>query len=1638
MKRMKKGLLVLALAVSAVLCLLLAACGGGIVFKFETGEGAPSVPEVKLEAGQEYTLPTPEWEGYSFEGWYLTEDRTGDPVVSASADGSKTFYAKWEKMYHVTLDTDGGTLSANGFYLKAGEDLGAAAAEYIPQKGELQFGEWLYEGKGLDEHAVMPQSDVELKAHYRVGYTIEVYLQSLDDEAVYDRAEDVTGFGYPDDDASIPQYVPEGFDLTSHEGEVLPARLSENAADNAFKLYFDRREIVVYLDANIEGTELEKVPFRGKYGAETALPADLFYRTGYLLAGWSESASGEDVYAVGYNVFNADPILPQKYTFTESTILFAVWQQGYTDLFGGLDYIYPMGDNVYLERSGYLFLGEKRGNDNLYLFRSDEEIVLSCKVFNGTFCYADDSRQDYTANLYTVEGEVDTSVTLYFSDTFNGLSYSVKGENGLTTTSSGTYYVDETGYYHTAFTSGDMVGQDFAFMRGTVADEEGKRVNVFITRNEEEYGLGVLTLFLYTGAEVMPYEDSYQLALDGFGYAEFNNGGSVVYLYYAFDDSLGFDLLLLYTEDEELFGTFIVDEFSGVKGYMFFDSDYFGEFTEAEGNGTLTLDGTYHATYDDGTTRLDGSYISVSSQMGADLIYFTAGEEEYIFSLLSDGTFEKYDATYEELLNCSEEGIDAPLLVVNKEKGKFELYATDTYGMYLYLVATGTFTPSDDRYLATVEEHVHVDGVAEIGFDYDELKSFIFSIAYLSNSDGDIVPVMYWWSYTLEGSDSTQADKTYTPAGEGEGELVVVNGFGYYTDAAGEEHIGILLDYTTYWALNCEEGEFYFSLDGGHYTLLDGDILGVCVFVNEYGDADQTQSLTLDGLGGALYQYESGGSAQSVQGKIEKSEELTLFGYEIYTFTADGSDLSFNFVMMEGGSSYKYFFKENTDYAGEFTSALDGILMLDGYFLMASYFGPEFESEGFYFLYRDEWTGETLICFYGYLEDGSEVELYFDVEEDKTISMRGNEYVDCYVVENQALSGEIYSFDGRGQLTVRVVEGTGEEAELKVVANGKYHYNEEEGLYVLEIVYTEGHREKTVFGGFSEITLGGQAVNAFLVCYTEVVNAYLNEEDWSVLVLGGFGTAYRFGHDGYPEHGSYIVISDTLLYYVNDALTDALLYEYDAAAGKITALDLDETGYYTEDLEALLFTGYGFVLYRDERLCFYNKEADGSITLYYSAADLESYNEDDVNKYGYVAEDFGAFDEEIEFEEKTFYKNDGISILFTRTGNTEDYPVPVGSDESSPLGELMFAPSDGDFSVTGTVQIELSGTVERFPVSVVRTSADGEPKFYLYILGSDGGYFRYTLDLTYHGEDSTYSITAMDYVYRLSSYYSLLLGMDFGQMELTLPFDTEGKPVGEEYDLNAVFVEDMYIDLEGNSIVSLEHVKTTVMPYDEETVFYVAEFEHTDGQTYRMYFEIGYQEGTSFYYVLALVRVQMAEDIRCGDTVYDIELESMIGSDAFFGWQAGDLFSVTVYYDEEETDGVRLSADLTGYIGGNKAVLFEYDMWDGLSYDKAYIITVQLQENDDPYVVPLYTNVQMIIASGNYLYSTSRDYCVMFYGEEIGLISIATDEGEEVLVVVATRSLGGGVYEATTSDGYVFTVTKQADGTVTVVEQVDE
>ncbi len=1642
MKRMKKIWLLFALTLFAVCCFALSACGNAVVFKFDT-DGGEEIAAVECQKGEEYTLPTPAARtGYEFEGWYLTEDFSGAPVVSQTAEEDLTFYAKWTKLYLVTLDVGSGTLSERSFYLKAGENLADALEDRVPTREDFLFGCWQKDGKDLGAGERMPQEDITLTAKYQVKYTVEVYEQALDDPNEYEKAaEPVVGYAYADGQEFTPTVDREGFTLTTHEGNIRSKVLTETPSQNLFRLYFDRSEVTVLFDGN--GAEGERTVVTGKYGQTIDLPTDLFVREGYLLLGWSASQTGGEPMYIPHEVFNEEAGEPVEYTLSSSVVLYAVWQQGYVDLFGGSDLIYIVNDEAYLERAGFLFAGEQRGNRALYTFSAENKILLTCKVYDdGTFCYSDSTRASFSASLYSLEeNALSDTITLYFTDEFNGLSYSVKDSGGKTDTSSGTYVLDEYGYYHTQFTSGSMRGKDFVFVVDSVQSENGTYVNVFIVRNEEEYELGVLTMFVSVEGSVFPYDEDFLLMLDGFGNAALTYNGSILPLYYTMDTSIGTEVLVLYLSENEVFGTFVIIEEQGVKGYIYFDPTSYGTFKEENGNGNLTLDGVSQGTFMKGATRVSGYYTATESVTGATIVTLVSGTQTYVFAVWSESDesgeeyeyyYEQYDSSYAELL-YSGDTIGYPLLIMGTEGNEFTLYMPDASGAYLVPVLEGTVSAhtGEGAYLATVTDVVTDAGLAPSEVDYTSLKSFVFSIGIAETSEG-YMSVMYWWAYTTNDNETVGLKEEYS-AQEGSGKLVIVGGFAFYTDAEGTEHVGTWQTDDLCCILSDEEGDvIFFKLidEGKTFVLLDYDLLGYAYLVTEGGEAAPDNYLMLDGLGGAVYFENAGSDAEiSTEGKIALTDKDTEFGDDIYQFTSDGK--TFELILYTDGT-YLYFSVKSETYFGEYKTAAGDTITLDGFSSFASYESADGSTYfvGTYYLYE-----ENLIRLTGHLEDGTAVPFFFEVEN-RTVTQLGSEFGECAVVENQSIRDEYYSFDGHGKLTVIVIEGEGDDSTEKTVAEGEYS-RREDGAYVLTYTYTGKSQTTTIVGSFGVLRLEQGNVTVFIVYYEEVVNVYLNEADWSVLVLDGFGSAERILANGLLESGSYVVISEELIYYCNDDATDACLYEYDAKNGRIVALDFGETGYYTEDLDALLFTSYGFVVYHDETLCFYYLEDDDSVTLYYAAEDLEDVEEDRINRYGYVAvSDFGKFNDTITFENKTYHKNEGFAISFERKAGETAYPIPL-EEGNVPLEDLTFAPSDGDFTTIGAVLLTTeSGPMQASCYVVRETDDSGNTQLYLLFATTGNGYFRYDITVEYRGEkNSTYSVTGMSAV---EEYYSAAevelylylsqLGMagsitDFSTIRRVIEFDTQGV-AGEVY-IEADFTELAgYYDVNGDPIEGIDRADCIDIEYYG---YSIATFRGSDGYTYHLYFAVEDVDelGVSVYSVLAFTREQQF-DVE-GDQ-YKVVTERIIGTDSD-AYAIGELLMTTLLEKSEEGDWQELYFDYN-FIQGLTEVFIVEDDYDSVK-ETHYIVSVKDLDWSSEYVVPLFESVTVTVKEARVYYDASQRYAVAIYEDEGKIAYLLDYFAESYYPVMSCELIAADTYAIETADGAHYTV-KIEGNTVTV------
>ena len=135
--------------------------------------------------------------------------------------------------YTVTLDADGGELSTTELELAVGENVYNAVKNYEPVKTGLTFGAWFMGEDELAQTYAMPSQDITLKAKYKVGYTLVIYLKQSDGRYTESRRE--TGSDYVG--ASVTAPTVEGYVCVT---DISARLLSATSADNVITLRYDR------------------------------------------------------------------------------------------------------------------------------------------------------------------------------------------------------------------------------------------------------------------------------------------------------------------------------------------------------------------------------------------------------------------------------------------------------------------------------------------------------------------------------------------------------------------------------------------------------------------------------------------------------------------------------------------------------------------------------------------------------------------------------------------------------------------------------------------------------------------------------------------------------------------------------------------------------------------------------------------------------------------------------------------------------------------------------------------------------------------------------------------------------------------------------------------------------------------------------------------------------------------------------------------------------------------------------------------------------------------------------------------------------------------------------------------------------
>ena len=1669
---MKKFRFLLTAILFAIVLCAVSACGKDIVkLSFETNGGS-SIETVEVKKGESYELPVPTRTGYEFDGWFTDENFSGSAVTSTTPESNLTFYAKWTQLYTVTLDLDGGSLSTTSLSLKAGVNLYNAVKELAPSKANHQFGGWFKGDDALSESAVMPSENVTLKAKYKVAYTVELYLQDIEDETKYVKADnDVTGYDWAGTQVSPDEKV-EGFDrVIGHESEIASKTLSANASANVFKLYFDRKTLFVFFDA---GEDFDDISFEVKYGEEVTVPVN-FESEGKLLVGWTADG-GETIYKTNViysllrNLAQVSDTEPESFIPQDDMVFEAVWSVGLVDMFEGEDYIFLDPDDaevVYLYRGGEYFIGSLNTKNNEFRIRNlDEDIVITGKVNeNGTFVFQDNGNSNMTYDLFVSGVGVNSDIFLQI-DRFDGISYVEKDEKGIITVERQGYYtVDESGIYTAHFSDG---GDDFNFIVGTAGGTDA-----FQIRNEEEYALGRdnggLVRFAINDGQLVYFTSVYQMLLDGFGTAVINMGTSTSAYRYTYDTET--QLITLRTSMGIVAGVFQIMSGTSVQGYVIYDESSDKTYESENSQATFTMDGLYSATYFDGTTTLKGVYQVVgTSVLGGSIIRFyseqgAVGSNPATFTFIVKDVevdtgavgdndnpitetkyyFEKKHNSYGEYYyrDSDPEVLYwySPLLAVNDgAEGKATLYGRTKQSEYVK-ISEGTivFDENTKTYMYTADKYFDVEEeLVTEPYDLQTVVSFVFNTAVLQTSKGN-VGVTYWYSVTTKGIDGSDNTTTKLPTAtytSGDASIFLVGGFIVYNSTDGS-FTAVYTVSGNILTVSTSQGTMYLELDEENNTFI---VLQHAPYTakeiiqgNKY---TSNQTLAFDGKGGAVYTVKDGETETVYEGTVEKSSEFTAVdGSDIWVFTSSDEALTFKFIRLYA-SNNNLFSRYNETYNGDYRAENGSRLKLDGFSYMAEYFNSDDGTtvKSSYFI-----SESNVVCM---IIDNAY--RYFDIKDNKQFTARGAEYGTYILMDNQNATGVYVELDGYGKLSVFTI---GNDSEKNYIDdNGTYTSDG----YEFTLVYQDGSENTTIVGKRGVIQISSSYYNVFVVSHKEVARIYVNETDFSVLVLDENGGAVRYNEMGEREVGEYIIITDNMLYYASTQVEDACIYIYDNEKGVATPFNFPERGYYTSDLGASLqFTKYGFAVFNGATRYYYNVVND--IVVIYRRANA---GETGVvtNEYGFVEEQFGTFAETVEYNDVTYIRNNGFAVLFGRDEATKDkYPVPISKqgeeDYKMPLEDLTFTPSGKvSFNVSGKVKIDGS----EFSCTVTRTD-DGT----MYVTVQ---YFRFYINVTFNGDRNTYEVTAMEHRRTLPSCYYLnmyyLYYMLFGQ---TLVNNVGEIAIITDYDEYGVAAEKSYIQGtfgEGSLMYGVDgeilSFNTDDYVYDEETKIYTVNFKGVDGYDYHLYFAIGSTYVGSGYNVYAMTR---EETVESADG-YKVVFERVIATDTSLA--QGAFYSIKLFKDDVEIES---AANIYATSLSKVYYVLREKTDDGKITSTTYY-TIEITEKTDtgvgsdeeeknPYILSLIDTVTVSCETVETIYSEDGlSFVDLSPTKGILLISNTVKdeetENETTYLYLITESVYddvAGVYTVKNSAGKTFTVKisgEEGSKTAEITEVVEE
>lgn len=1667
----KLGLLLLVLTMSVCSFFVFAACGSKneVTIRFEMN-GGEQIKSVKTTKGEEYILPEDAVrEGFTFEGWYLDDKFTGEAVTKVAPDKNITVYAKWSEIYTLKLEANGGSLSSTEFQFKEGDDFAALLkdVEITPPANHI-FGGWF---NGSNEFGgTLPASDLTLTARYKVKYVVQAYVENADGSS-YDRDRDLDIEDY--DYAGVtPNVEKAGYTLDASHNDYNVGALNDDATKNVFKAYYKGQATTLTLwTVYPTGGDVEDETIEVKFGQKIELPEPEC--EGYVLAGWSTRLNATEAkYPSSYiynRLHNRDKATaPEQYKVDGYDVeLYTVWIKGVSDVFGGNDLIYHLNAddrNIYLYRSGFYFVGRFKESTNTFTFTTGNGSTIEGKLLDdGTFCYANAAKADTDYRLYG-----DPTIGLHM-DAYNGVRYvEYDPDTGLEKgSSSGTYVLDESSeetlYVVTFDYEGPMSGRTLTIR----LDNENK---YFYIRNDEELGYGRIYRFV---GEYRYYTSAYYMEFTGYGTIRYNNGSNISIYRSRKDDTYSGEgeYYILENSAGLVAGKIWIVEKSNFYGYYLIEDVQ--EYKTEDGTASLTLDGIYTAQFKDangdtfvgeysfGNTYLDDSELIVVTKYLGDPsdANFSQNVSRRYFMIKAhtvvDGetttvtyTLEVKQDTYRECLymNDAGQGYKLPLLAFDEDEvGKVSIYGWNDQSKYVKIASADYDVDEDTGYITvrnikTTPEYEGSSYVWEeetdLAVELDQVESFVMGT--VVNSAGNI----FYYINSMKVRDV--AEKTYSKVytNDNGDKLEIISVFAYYTskdsDGVSRTVFGSYARYTgedNIIILSVQNAQLIFELNEAErkFTLLE-DFLGVIYGMTEDGEIVRTLSLTFDGRGGVIY-TDGETEISGTYGEDEENNCLVL--------TSNDEQTTIKFRLYTSNGTY-FFVIYNEELAGVYTDKNDGksTLTLDG-FVQAVYKDAEGQEHTSVYLYNREENSISISL--------NDVVRYFDLKENKTYTLRGEEYNEFVLwYANQVVRNMYFTLDGYGNLGVYDLNDNS-------LGSGTYELVSENHYKFTYTLTSRPEKEETVFGLFGYVNMGGTTFRALLVEHGEMTGSYINTDDWTVMTLDSIGNLSVKSNYGISEVGSFRIINSGAIFCMFGNVNR--LYLVDTDRGTVTPVRYSPYGYYTENFEALNFSEYGGV-YLEGELAFYMVDDEGKVTIYREANENEIQNE-----YGFfVIEDFGTFDDETkEYNRKTYYRASGFSLTFERDATTKnDYPIGImidGESVKKPLETLSFTPinngdKSGEFAVRGSVMIN----GRNYYCDVIREINDDESvEFYLMLLTAGGGYFRFDLELSYKGEqtESLYSISSMKTVaeyesytyYTIWAYLTISYGQTFannvkntlGTVSIIREFDKQGNPgdptLSAQFGaLNLVGV-DSGVRYYNGEYVKLDSVQYTQTPDGVYTV----EIHGTDDHDYVLRFVIQQHSmvGVPCFAILAFTRKEV---LTTDDGNFKVEIERVISSE-YSTYQAGSYYNVML---SKKTDGDMYEI-VPNDIGFIKDGVINYVSYtrdkdsEKITEAAYYYITLTehidsevddsedteedpLPSEEEKYVpLKLFDKAEVVAKTLQVLYSEDGNYWVDFSEEDDKVVAIIIN-GTYYIVVDCTYDAETQTYNVITTTNRKFSV----------------